>query len=113
MKADELRLLKQTIAVQSSTALDSYGKPTWGTAATRAAYVEPKSITTENTDGTKLTTSWLVIVAAEVKITDRLWMPADVVSPLSGLDSTKANLVKDVQMFTDETGATDHYEVRV
>jgi hypothetical protein len=114
MRPAHRRQLHQLVSVQSPVVgtLDAYARPTWGTATQRAARVEPQNDLFDNADGTKLVTDWLVIVEAEIKYTDRVWLPPDG-DVLASLSVARANIPKKIFRRINENGTTSHFEVHL
>ena len=97
-----------TIYTASPASVDGTGKIVYGTAASRAAWVERESRIVDMRDGTKRQTTHLIIVESSIGDTDRIWLPGD-----GSTDATKARVPAQVLAPLDATGAVDHYEVRV
>lgn len=114
MRATHRRQLRQTIAVQRPVAgtLDAYGRPTWGAPAQMAARVEQTNQVFDNADGTRLVGDVMVIVEAEIALTDRVWLPPDA-ADLTALDASKANSPKKIFERVNADGTTSHYEVHL
>lgn len=103
--------MTQTIAVASVSSVDSAGKPTYGTATSVLCRFETDTSMGDSSDGTQRSTAHTFTTATAITDTDRIWIPADVVTPLSGLDAKKARNPSRVQHVVDDDGTTIAYLV--
>ena len=104
------RQLCQTCYVASVTSVDSYGQPTYGTAVSVKARVEPEQGIVDGPNGEERQTSHRVLTASAVTDTDRIWLPADVTSPLQ---AAKARIPLRVDPCPDGSGTTTYHVVLV
>lgn len=114
MDAQLLAQCKQTIKIALASTVESDGDPTWGTATSYSARVEPASSVASGAE-TERSTGYLVILdyaaalGADPRVLDRarIWLPGDTSTTANGRVPTR------VTVAVDEAGAVDHYEIEV
>jgi chitodextrinase len=100
--------LAETIYVATASGVDQAGDPSYNAPATRAARVVNVRDTVERKDGTILETTVAIITEAEIKLTDRVWLPG-----VDQTDATKARRPRYVEKAITERGALDFYRTKL
>jgi hypothetical protein len=100
--------LVQTIGRGRVSGYSTSGTPSGTSITDVKAYVEVKTGFVAGPNGSEKRTTHLVITEAEVQLDDDIWLP--------GLSRTDSNRRKPAQVdvfYDTDTGAVDHYEVRL
>jgi len=96
--------LTSTITVATQSGVDSYGDPTFATAATMSARVETKQRIIVGTNGDEYQSNHVVCTASAIPLNARVWLPGDTTS-----DANQARRPIMVEAASDKAGATSVY----